>query len=328
MRLVTLRNAGRAHAGLRIGDEYLDLGACASALPFTRLIPASVKGILEGGDDALALVRSANEQVAPNAGMADRLRECGALVPEGVAKFFAPVPDPYLVLSCGRNYRSHLSEMKGGAKSPQAAAALTKAQPTGFIKNSGAVIGPGQEIVLPAKYPAMVDWEAEFCAVIGRACHGVTIDDALEHVAGYTMINDVSARDFIPEPGPNGQVSLTNDQSELNLHGKQFPTFCPMGPALVTKDEIRDPDDTHFELLVNGQLMQSANTGDVFFNIPALIAYFSQFYRLRPGDVISTGSPAGVGFARNPRVFLKAGDRVEIRCDEIGAFVNTVAAPR
>jgi 2-keto-4-pentenoate hydratase/2-oxohepta-3-ene-1,7-dioic acid hydratase in catechol pathway len=324
MHLVTLQNVGRAHAGVLIDAEVLDLGACAAAIPFTRLIPGSVRGILEGGAEALMLVQRARDRVADGAALADLLREIGALVVQDNARFLAPVPDPHLILSCGRNYRSHLSEMKGSGKSAPAPASLTKAQPTGFIKNSGAVIGPGQEIILPAKYPNLVDWEAEFCAIIGRACHDVTADEALEYVAGYTMINDVSARDFIPAPGPDGQISMTNDQSEMNLHGKQFPTFCPMGPSLATTDEVKDPDDTHFELLVNGQVMQSANTGDVFFNIPALIAFFSQFYRFRPGDVISTGSPAGVGFARNPRLSLQPGDTVEIRCDGIGSFRNAV----
>jgi 2-keto-4-pentenoate hydratase/2-oxohepta-3-ene-1,7-dioic acid hydratase in catechol pathway len=171
----------------------------------------------------------------------------------------------------------------------------------------------------------MVDWEAEFCGVIGRICHNVSAQEALDYVAGYTMINDVSARNWVK---PMAQLSgLEATQAwDQNLLGKQFPTFCPMGPAVATKDEITNSNKVSFELKLNGKVMQSANTDDLAFDLAALISFYSQFHVFRPGDVISTGSPAGVGMGRKPFVFLKPGDIVEIRADGIGTMKNLVAS--
>jgi len=317
MQLFTIRNAGRRSAAVAVGPELLDLAGSADAVSAARGLPASVRLLLEGGTEALALVRRAVDQVAGSSAVADRLRESGALVARERAHLLAPIPDPGFILSAGMNYHAHLREMK----SP------TPATPAHFAKSVAAIIGPGAAIRLPASHPDMVDWEGELCAVIGRPCHNVSESEALDYVAGYTLVNDVSARDWVP---PIAQATGTMGPImawEHNILGKQYPTFCPMGPALVTADEIRDPHDLELTTTVNGTVMQSANTDDLVFNIRQLVAYYARFYLLRPGDVITTGSPSGVGYGREPKVFLRAGDTVEVRGAGIGTLSNPVVAP-
>lgn len=314
MQLVTLAQ-GRT-AGVVIGDDVLDFVASREALGAARLIPRSVRGILEGGDAALGLVRRAIDACASDDALRERLRGVGALRKRDATRLFAPIPDPGMILSCGLNYHEHLREM--GTPVPDA--------PTAFTKNAAQLIGPGDAIVLPSAHPDMVDWEGEFSAVIGRACHNVTERDALDYVGGYTLINDVSARDWVAPvfraTGVMGPILAW----EQNLLGKQFPTFCPMGPVLVTADEIADPDDVELTTLLNGAVMQSANTNDLVFGVRKLIAYYSQFYAFRPGDVITTGSPSGVGYGRDPKVFMREGDRIEVRATAIGTLANPVRA--
>jgi 2-keto-4-pentenoate hydratase/2-oxohepta-3-ene-1,7-dioic acid hydratase in catechol pathway len=314
MRLVTLKNSGRPTAGVVAGDDVLSLAACASVIPESRCIPVSVRGILEAGEAGLGLVRSVLDKVrSAGSSLQEQLQACEALIPERTAGLLAPVPDPRLVLSCGMNYKEHLHEM--GGKLP--------AQPTAFLKSPNAVIGPGAAIVLPKEHPDMVDWEAEFSAVIGRRCHSVTVAEALDYVAGYTMVNDVSARNWVRRMDEMKGLEAAAAW-DMNLLGKQYPTFCPMGPAIVTKDEIPDPDNVRFELQVNGQVMQSACTDDLAFNVAALIAYYSKWHVFQPGDVITTGSPAGVGMGRKPFVFLKAGDVVTLSAGGVGVMHNPV----
>lgn len=317
MHLLSIQTAEGPHAAARMGTDVVDLAIASKAVGGDPL-PASMIALLEKGEAGLAGVRRLLDTLAGARDIAAGLRESGAIQPEAKANLLAPVPDPHLILSCGRNYKSHMAEMSKG-KAPPA-----PPMPTGFIKASSCVIGPGAAIKLPPTHPNMVDWEAEFCAVIGKPCFNVSADKALDYVVGYTMINDVSARDFIPPPDENGRRHMTPDIADLNILGKQFPTFCPMGPAIATKDELAEPENIVFTLAVNGEKMQEANNGDVYFNLAALIAYYSGFYQLRPGDVISSGSPAGVGFGFVPPKFLKAGDTVEISCPGIGSFVNSV----
>jgi 2-keto-4-pentenoate hydratase/2-oxohepta-3-ene-1,7-dioic acid hydratase in catechol pathway len=314
VQFVTL--AARPGAGVVSGDEIVDLAGCRDAVPAARLVPASVRGILEAGDAALDLVRRVADEIGSSAALTDRLRDSGALVPRAEARLLAPIPDPALILSCGMNYGEHLREMNSAVPD----------YPTSFAKNANAIVGPEAPIVLPASHPDMVDWEGEFSVVIGRPCHAVAEADALDHVAGYTLINDVSARDWV---GPVFQASAVMAGVlawERNLLGKQFPTFCPMGPVLATKDEIPDPDNVQLTTLLNGEVMQSANTDDLVFGVRKLIAYYSQWYRFRPGDVITTGSPSGVGYGRNPKIFMRAGDRIEVRTTGIGNLANPVVA--
>jgi 2-keto-4-pentenoate hydratase/2-oxohepta-3-ene-1,7-dioic acid hydratase in catechol pathway len=214
------------------------------------------------------------------------------------------------------NYREHLREMNSAVPD----------YPTSFIKNNNAIVGPGAPIVLPASHPDMVDWEGEFSVVIGRPCHGVAESEALDYVAGYTLINDVSARDWVAPVFAATAVMPGVLAWERNLLGKQFPTFCPVGPVLATRDEVPNPDDVQLTTLLNGDTMQSANTDDLVFGVRKLIAYYSQWYRLRPGDILTTGSPSGVGFGRKPPLFMRPGDRIEVRASGVGTLANPVVA--
>jgi acylpyruvate hydrolase len=318
MHLFTIRNAGRSGAAVALGPDLIDLAGAAETVPAARALPPTLRGILESGTEGLTQLRRVMDQVEGHAPLADRLRESGALLPRDKAKLLAPLPDPGFILSAGLNYHAHLKEMK----------TPVPATPAHFAKSSAAVIGPGAAIRLPASNPAMVDWEGEFCAVIGRACHDVDESEALDYVAGYTLINDVSARDWVAPifaaEGTMGPIMAW----EHNILGKQFPTFCPMGPALVTADEIADPHDVALQTRVNDKVMQSSNTNDLVFNVAQLIAYYSRFYLLRPGDLITTGSPAGVGFGRDPKVFLRTGDTVAVSAVGIGTLVNPVIGPQ
>jgi acylpyruvate hydrolase len=303
MKLVTFETVGGPRPGVFLDeDRVLDL----ALVPAARGLPQSIKGILQAGPAALDALRRIVER-------AGNFPE--ALLQESDLRFLAPVPDPSIVLSTGTAYRAHLAEMKVGA--PQA--------PGGFLKNAAAITGTGRPIMLPPQNPTMVDYEGEFSCVIGRACHNVRVEDAMQYVAGYTIINDVSARDWVPGfLGAKGSPMEVSRAAGLNILGKQFPTFCPIGPALVTADEVPDPHDLQLTTRLNGKVMQSAHTGDLIFRLAETIAYFSRWYRFSPGDVITTGSPDGVGYARNPQVFMQHGDVVEVEVSRVGILRNPV----
>jgi 2-keto-4-pentenoate hydratase/2-oxohepta-3-ene-1,7-dioic acid hydratase in catechol pathway len=198
------------------------------------------------------------------------------------------------------------------------------AKPAAFTKSVASIIGSGEPIKLPAAHASMVDWEGEFSVVIGKSCHRVRASQALDYVAGYTLVNDVSARDWVAPIFQAQGIMGPIHAWEANLLGKMFPTFCPMGPCMVTKDELPDPGKVRIETRLNGRVMQSASTDDLVFGVRELIEHYSQFYFFRPGDVITTGSPSGVGYGRNPKVFMKPRDVVEVEVKEIGVLRNTV----
>ena len=230
-----------------------------------------------------------------------RLRDTGAAA--AVEKLLAPLV-PRDILCIGLNYKKHAAE--SGAEPP--------AHPVLFMKNSGTLQNPGDPIVLPRRLRSdQVDYECELAVVIGKRCHNVGRTEALRHVLGYTCANDVSARDW-QRNGGGGQW----------CRGKTFATFCPLGPALVTADEIPDPNALAIRTIVNGQTLQDWNTGDMIFDVPRLIEFLSASMILEPGTVILTGTPHGVGFARTPPVFLAAGDSVTIEIEGIGKLTNPV----
>lgn len=308
MLLVTLASES-SHAGspgVLIGNETLDLARTGAELP------GSIRGLLQGETATMDVVRRLVDEARRTP---ERLRESGALA--AGRRLLTPIPDPQVILAAGLNYHSHLKEMNGTP---------TPERPSGFLKNQAGLAGPGQPIVLPALAPSMVDWEGELTVVIGRPCYNVSVNEAMGCVAGYTMANDVSARDWVPgvfeAQGTFGPILAW----ERNLLGKQFPSFCPVGPAIATPDEIADIHDLHLETRVNGTIMQSCSTSDLVFGIAELISYFSQFYAFAPGDLLLTGSPPGVGFGRNPKIFLKPGDVVECIGDQIGTLQNRVVA--
>jgi len=219
-----------------------------------------------------------------------------------IDKLLAPV-EPPSILCVGLNYRRHAEET--GARIPE--------YPVLFIKAVSALTHPGDPIVIPKVAPGQVDCEGELAVVIGKPGKNIEPHRALDHVLGYTCANDVSARRWQKEGG-----------GKQWCRGKSFDTFCPLGPCLVTSDEIPDPNTLKIKTTLNDKIMQDSTTADMIFNVPSLISFLSQGTTLLPGTVILTGTPQGVGFVRNPQVFLKKGDRVTIEIERIGTLVNPV----
>ncbi len=218
-------------------------------------------------------------------------------------KTLAPIA-PALIICIGLNYAKHAAE--GGKPPPE--------RPMWFMKLPGAVVPSGDPIRLPAKQTsAKVDYEAELAIVLGRECRNATRANALDFVLGYTCANDVSARDWQRDWG-GGQWN----------HAKGFDTFCPLGPVLVTKDEVPNPNALRIRSLLNGTVMQDSNTADMIFDVPAIIEFLSADKTLPAGTLILTGTPEGVGFARNPPVWLKAGDTIAVEIEGIGTLSNPV----
>ena len=217
-------------------------------------------------------------------------------------QLLAPIPRPRKLICVGLNYRDHAEET--GAQIPKV--------PTIFNKFHTAVIGPGANVVLP-KVSKAPDYEAEFAFVIGPGGRNIAAEDWQQHVFGYTLVNDVTARDY--------QRATTQW-----LMGKTFDTFAPMGPWIVTADEIADPHDLDIQMEVNGEVLQDSNTRELIFKIPDLIAFLSSVFTLEAGDIVSTGTPAGVGFARKPPRYLHPGDQMTVRMPAIGELRNPVVA--
>jgi 2-keto-4-pentenoate hydratase/2-oxohepta-3-ene-1,7-dioic acid hydratase in catechol pathway len=228
--------------------------------------------------------------------------ESGASLDLASVKILAPIPRPPKFICVGLNYRDHAAEAKMEVPTV----------PTIFNKFPSVVIGPGDAIVLP-RVSSKPDYEAEFAFVIGRGGRYIPAAQAMDHVFGYTIVNDVSARDF------------QNATSQW-LMGKTFDTFAPMGPCIVTKDEIADPHALDISLEIGGQVLQNSNTRELIFKIPELIEYISQVVTLEPGDVVATGTPAGVGFSHRPPRWLRPGEETIVRIQGIGELRNPVVA--
>jgi 2-keto-4-pentenoate hydratase/2-oxohepta-3-ene-1,7-dioic acid hydratase in catechol pathway len=226
----------------------------------------------------------------------------GDVEPASVMRLLPPVPDPDKIVCIGLNYRSHAEEQ--GAEPP--------AQPTFFAKFRNALEPTGATVALP-EASEKVDYEAEVAFVIGRRCHRVDPAEALDAVAGYMLFNDLSARD----------LQFATPQW---MPGKVFDGSAPCGPALVTPDEAGPPDEISFALDLNGERMQEASTSDLIFSVGELVARLSRWMTLEPGDIVSTGTPAGVGSIRQPRVWLKPGDEIVISSPTLGELITTIGA--
>jgi len=285
VRLISYRSAGGSDGlGVASGDAWL----AAEALD--RGAPRTMAALLSADAARVDLLRAA---ATP-----ERIEAEGR--PIAGIELLAPVPRPGKVVAIGRNYRDHTIEE--GVEPPAA--------PLIFSKWPSCVVGPGADICWDPGLTAQVDYEAELAVVIGRTARRVAEADALDYVLGYTCLNDVSARDL---QFGDGQW----------IRGKSLDTFCPMGPALVTADEIGDPQALAIECRVGGRTLQAASTADMYFGVAAIISYCSQAFRLEPGDVIATGTPGGVGIFRDPPVLLGDGDEVVVEIERIGRLRNT-----
>jgi len=315
MKLLSLIRGDRCNPALLTGDDVLDLVGTASQIELAKAIPSTMREVLAGGHETMSLLNEVAE-LAKQPEVAKALRETGAIAPFGDTKLGPVVPDPQLILSGSMNSWGHLREM-GDEKAEF---------PCAFIKFPSSLSSSGANIVLPPGHSDMVDWEGEFCVVIGKECHQVSRDEADEYIFGYTLMNDVSAREFAMEfIRSKGLPPVAIAQAwERNVFGKNFPTFCPVGPIIVSKDEMPTPFSYRMETIVNGEVMQESTEEDLVFDIWDMISYFSEFLVFQPGDIISMGSPPGVGMARDPQVFLKPGDVVEVQCSPIGTLRNHV----
>jgi 2-keto-4-pentenoate hydratase/2-oxohepta-3-ene-1,7-dioic acid hydratase in catechol pathway len=251
----------------------------------------SVAAIVAGGAEALDRVERWVQR--PPA---------GELPDMAKIKLRAPIARPPKIICIGLNYRDHAEE--GKMAIPDV--------PTVFCKFATSIIGPHDPIVLP-KNSSKPDYEAEFVVVIGKRGRHIPEEKWREYVFGYSILNDVSARDF--------QMATT----QWTI-GKTFDTFAPFGPEIVTADEVEDPHNLAISLTLNGETMQNSNTGNMIFKTPQLIAFLSSVFTLEPGDIISTGTPAGVGFARKPPRWLRPGDEVTVRVEGLGELTNPVIA--
>jgi 2-keto-4-pentenoate hydratase/2-oxohepta-3-ene-1,7-dioic acid hydratase in catechol pathway len=283
MKLLSFVTAGGTiHPGIATGTSVLDLDPLG--FPDTRAFIAA-------GQTALATASRA-------------LAASPKLLPLEEVTLVAPIRNPPRLFAIGLNYRAHAAESQ---KEVQAV-------PTVFLKLNSAIIGNGAEIVLPT-IAAEPDYEAELAVVIGKGGYEIPAADWQDHVFGYTIVNDVTARD----------VQRATTQWTL---GKSFPTFAPMGPWIVTADEIPDPHALSIKLALDGETMQDGNTRDLIFRIPALIEYLSSITPLEPGDIISTGTPHGVGMGRTPQRWLKPNEEVVIEISSIGTLRNRTAAQK
>ncbi len=260
-----------------------------------------IRFLSRSSEETYGIQHTEEEITVANGNLFDGLKDTG--LKAEVEKILSPIV-PKAILCIGLNYAEHAKE--GGRDLPE--------RPVLFMKTPSAANHPGDEIVLPRCLRSeRVDYEAELAVVIGKACKNVRRDNALEYVLGYTCGNDVSARDW-QRNGGGGQW----------CRGKTFDTFAPLGPVLVTSDEIGNPNNLEIGTSLNGEVMQSANTSDMIFDVATLIEFLSSSTTLEPGTVIFTGTPQGVGFARTPPVYLKTGDEVTVEIEKIGKLTNRV----
>jgi acylpyruvate hydrolase len=289
MRLVTFRERGTTEFRVgalttsESGDAVVDLGKAASSLP------GSMRALLHavGGD-----FRSLAETV--------RSAPRSTRIEASHITYGPVVPDPEKVICIGLNYRDHAQETNLSV--PEV--------PTVFAKYPNTLIGDGDSILI-GDTTAQPDYEAELAFVIGRRAKSVSEQDAMNYVAGYTIFNDVSARDY----------QLRTSQWTL---GKSFDTFGPLGPALVTKDEVSDPHALGIRLWIGDELLQDSNTSNMIFRIASLVAHLSSAMTLQPGDIVATGTPAGVGFTRKPPRYLRPGETVRVEIEKLGVLRNPV----
>ena len=311
MRLVTYAIRDQTRAGVLYNGFVYDVGECVEVWEGKCTVPTDVLGILDAGDEALEKIRAAVKRVESM--MDAPTPPCSYALDD--IDLRAPILYPRKLLCLAGNYAEHVKE--SGWDIPDKSA-LT---PRVFMKPPTTTINdPGAPVMIPWN-GNKIDWEIELGVVIGRKARFVSAEEALDYVAGYTIVNDISERSLrVPET----RTPREGDKWFDWLNGKWFDTFAPMGPCVVTKDEIDDPQNLRLTLKVNGEVMQDSSTKMMIFTIPEIIEFISSLVTLEPGDVISTGTPEGTGAARG--IFLKKGDVVRIRIERIGELVNPVEA--
>lgn len=270
---------------IRDGGDIVDLCAGDSS------IPSDMRSFIEGGQKTLLAAKSVIDRG-------------GSIIPRDSVKIVAPIYNPDKVLCVGMNYKDHCEEQN----------APVPIEPVIFNKFPSSIIGPTEDLQYPEETQKL-DWEVELTIVIGKDAKRVQESDAMNYVFGYTVAHDVSARDWQLEPGKNGGQWLI---------GKAMDGFCPLGPAIVMKEDINDPHNLGLRCRVNGVTKQDSNTNQLVHKTAAMVSFISRFMTLRPGDVILTGTPPGVGVFRRPPEYLKRGDVVECEIDGIGKVVNKI----
>lgn len=270
---------------IRDGGDIVDLCAGDSS------IPSDMRSFIEGGQKTLLAAKSVIDRG-------------GSIIPRDSVKIVAPIYNPDKVLCVGMNYKDHCEEQN----------APVPIEPVIFNKFPSSIIGPTEDLQYPEETQKL-DWEVELTIVIGKDAKRVQESDAMNYVFGYTVAHDVSARDWQLEPGRNGGQWLI---------GKAMDGFCPLGPAIVMKEDINDPHNLGLRCRVNGVTKQDSNTNQLVHKTAAMVSFISRFMTLRPGDVILTGTPPGVGVFRKPPEYLKRGDVVECEIDGIGKVVNKI----
>jgi 2-keto-4-pentenoate hydratase/2-oxohepta-3-ene-1,7-dioic acid hydratase in catechol pathway len=289
MKLITYDHKGQTDLGALVAGA--DGEAVFSLHHLNPRLPSDMIAFLEAGKPALALAQQAVAAASPAQGL-----------PVAAVTLKAPIPRPGKIIAIGQNYLAHAQESNASAPP----------FPIIFAKYANSVIGPGQPIVIPAAVQKP-DYEGELAVVIGRRGRNIPEAEALDYVAGYMPLNDVSARDW------QGRTSQW-------VIGKTPDTFCPMGPALVTADEIPDIQNLWLRTIIGDEVLQEGHTSLMIFSVAHLIADMSQVMTLEPGDVIATGTPAGIGAARTPPRWLRPGDVVRIEIERIGVLENPVVA--
>lgn len=286
MKLVTYKRNAKARLGFVKEGLIVDLGD-------QGFFAGDMKAFLAAGEDLMQGARQLEAQIGLEG-------DKGEGLPLEKAELLAPVPNPEKILCIGLNYADHARE----ARLP------IPTDPVIFGKYANAALGSGQAICIPPVTDE-VDYEAELAVVIGKEAYRVPESKALDYVAGYMNFNDVSARNLQRQDGQW-------------MKGKFLDTFAPMGPWLCTADEITDPGQLSIQLRLNGQVMQNSHTKNLIFSVARIVSYLSQMLTLKPGDIIATGTPAGVGFSRKPPVFLQDGDTVEVEIEGLGTLLNSV----
>lgn len=314
MRLVTYQREGQSRIGAQLDGQVVDLNrAYQAALHYAGnndelavadlRVPTDMIGLLSGGGTALSAAQEALAFVRERLTAGNSPHDLAGIVHAiDHISLLPPVLRPGKVICLGLNYRDHAAE--AGMAVPE--------YPVLFHKVAGSLVGHNQPIVIP-RISSQIDYEGELAIIIGRRGKYIAEDEAYSYIAGYTVANDVSARDL-------------QFRTSQWTTGKMLDTFGPLGPALVTRDEVPDPHILSIKTTLNGRVLQDGNTADMIFRVPFIIKYISEIVTLEPGDVIMTGTPAGIGNTRSPQVFMKPGDTVTVEIGRLGKLTNPVVA--